>query len=43
MTSLTRVCACGAQGASGFKAGPEGFAAMGTANMTLEKLLQSYF
>ena len=31
------------QGASGFKAGPEGFAAMGTANMTLEKLLQSYF
>ena len=31
------------QGASGFTAGPEGFAAIGTANMTLEKLLQSYF
>jgi len=31
------------QGTSGFKSGPEGFAAMGTANMTLEKLLQSYF
>ena len=31
------------QGASGWKSGPEGFAAIGTANMTLEKLLQSYF
>jgi hypothetical protein len=31
------------QGSSGWKSGPEGFAAMGTANMTLEKLLQSYF
>lgn len=31
------------QGASGFKAGPEGFAAMGVANMTLERLLQAYF
>lgn len=31
------------QGSSGWVAGPEGFAAIGTANMTLEKLLQSYF
>ena len=31
------------QGSSGFQAGPEGFAAMGTANMTLQKLLQAYF
>ena len=31
------------QGSSGFKTGPEGFAAIGTANMTLEKLLQAYF
>jgi len=31
------------QGASGFKAGPEGFAAIGTSALPLEKLLQSYF
>ena len=31
------------QGSSGFKDGPEGFAAIGVSNMTLEKLLQSYF
>lgn len=31
------------QGASGWKNGPEGVASMGTANMTLEALLQSYF
>ena len=31
------------QGASGWKAGPEGFAAIGTANVTLDALLQSYF
>eukprot|EP00040_Diaphanoeca_grandis_P015097 m.76873 g.76873 ORF g.76873 m.76873 type:complete len:405 (-) comp24947_c0_seq1:283-1497(-) len=31
------------QGASGWTQGPEGFAAIGTANVTLEKLLQSYF
>jgi hypothetical protein len=31
------------QGSSGWVGGPEGFAAIGTANVTLEKLLQSYF
>ena len=31
------------QGGSGFHAGPEGFAAIGTSNLTLAQLLQSYF
>jgi hypothetical protein len=31
------------QGSSGWTSGPEGFAAIATANITLEKLLQSYF
>jgi len=31
------------QGSSGWTQGPEGFAAIGTVNVTLDKLLQSYF
>lgn len=31
------------QGASGWRKGPEGVASIGTANVTLERLLQSYF
>ena len=31
------------QGSTGWKDGPEGFAVIATANVTLEKLLQSYF
>ena len=35
---------CNGQGASGWKSGPEGFSCMATtSNVTLEKLLQSYF
>ena len=34
---------CDGQGASGWKDGPEGFACIGTADMPLDQLLQSYF
>jgi len=34
---------CDGQGASGWKDGPEGFACIGTADVPLEQLLQSYF
>ena len=34
---------CSGQGHSHWKDGPENFACMGTANMTLERLLKSYF